>query len=214
MKKLLVGGVLAILTVSLSACGTTTKPESNAACQYKSSKAAARDVDKPAGDAPTGMVGLRLTTSAGDIDLDLDADQAPCTVNSITHLAKQGYFDNTVCHRLTNSGIFVLQCGDPTGSGSGGPGFSFADEYPVGTGEKGLYKAGTIAMANAGPDTNGSQFFLNYEDSPLPPNYTLFGTMTPESLQVVRSIAAKGTATGAGDGAPAEEVTIQKAEVK
>lgn len=203
----------------LSGCGsadseqeTPLTPTSH--CDYRPGKAAAKPVTAPGDNVPSGTVPVTFSTIAGDINLELDADRAPCTVNAITSLIKQGYYDDTVCHRLTTDGIYVLQCGDPTGSGSGGPGFSFKDEYPVGSGDKPKYSAGTIAMANAGPHTNGSQFFLNYEDSPLPPNYTLFGKMTPESLQVVRDIAKNGTATGAPDGPPAKDVRILKATVK
>ncbi len=139
--------------------------------------------------------------SAGDINVDLDAGATPCTVNSFLSLAEQGYFDGTDCHRLTTQGIWVLQCGDPTGTGSGGPGYAFDDEL---TGAE-TYPAGTLAMANAGPGTNGSQFFLVYEDSlGLPPDYTVFGTISPEGLKVVQEIGAKGTADGAPDGAPKE----------
>ena len=103
-------------------------------------------------------------------------------------LAEQGYFDDTTCHRLTTKGIFVLQCGDPTATGSGGPGYSFEDELDGS--EK--YPAGTIAMANAGPDTNGSQFFLVYEDTELPPSYTTFGTIDDAGLDVVEEVADAG----------------------
>ena len=97
-------------------------------------------------------------------------------------LATQGYFDGTICHRLTTleeSGIAVIQCGDPSGTGSGGPGYTFADET---TGDE-KYTAGVIAMANRGPDTNGSQFFIVYDDSPLPPDYTVFGSIDDASLK-------------------------------
>ncbi|QGU02734.1 Putative bifunctional phosphatase/peptidyl-prolyl cis-trans isomerase [Corynebacterium kalinowskii] len=215
MKNKVLLSSLLLSALALAGCGSDdTKSQAAGSCEYKDGRTAAKDVDKPDANPPAGTVDLKLSTSAGDITMQLNADQAPCTVGAISSLAKQGYYDNTVCHRLTTDGIFVLQCGDPSGKGSGGPGFSFADEYPAGTGEMGLYKAGTIAMANAGPNTNGSQFFLNYEDSPLPPNYTLFGAMDDKSLQVVRDIAKKGTATGSPDGPPATEVKILKAEVK
>jgi peptidyl-prolyl cis-trans isomerase B (cyclophilin B) len=127
----------------------------------------------------------------------------------MTYLAKQKYFDNTQCHRLTTSGIFVLQCGDPKGNGTGGPGFSFADEN-LPTGANGVYKAGTVAMANSGPNTNGSQFFLVYKDSPLPANYSVWGTVTG-GMDILTGIADAGVANGTGDGAPAQKVVISKA---
>lgn len=145
-----------------------------------------------------------LETSAGDIPLTLDADSAPCTVGSFVSLASQQYFDDTPCHRLTTQGIFVLQCGDPSGTGTGGPGYRFDDELDGSE----TYAAGTVAMANAGPGTNGSQFFLVYEDTDLPAAYTVFGRLSADGLAVVREIASAGTATGGGDGPPATPVTI------
>ncbi len=108
-----------------------------------------------------------------------------------------GFYDDTQCHRLVDmGGIFVLQCGDPTGTGTGGPGYRFADE----TRPEDTYPAGTVAMANAGPNTNGSQFFLVYEDSVLPPNYTVLGRMDAESTGVVARIAAEGHGGQPGGG--------------
>ncbi|QCW50762.1 peptidylprolyl isomerase [Nocardioides dongxiaopingii] len=176
-----------------------------APCTYTTGSEAARAVEPPpAAAAYTGTVEVVLETSAGDVDATLDAQAAPCTVNSFTSLASQGYYDDTPCHRLTTQGIYVLQCGDPTGTGSGGPGYSFADEL---TGSE-TYPAGTLAMANAGPNTNGSQFFVVYDETPLPPSYTVFGTIGADGLAVVQSIADRGTDDGSGDGAPAEEVTL------
>ncbi|MFJ4850204.1 MULTISPECIES: peptidylprolyl isomerase [unclassified Streptomyces] len=156
-----------------------------------------------------------LQTTCGDIALDLDAKNAPHTVNSFAFLAGKGYFDHTKCHRLTTSGIYVLQCGDPTGSGSGGPGYTIPDENLKATSvAKGTYPAGTVAMANTGqPHTGGSQFFLVYQDSPLPPTYTPFGTITADGMAVLKKIAAAGDSTGAGDGAPNATVVINKATV-
>lgn len=180
-------------------------------CSYAASGQPAVDVTPPAAgtDRPTGQVDVVLSTSAGDIPIALDGESAPCTVESFVSLAQQQYFSNTECHRLTTSGIFVLQCGDPTGTGRGGPGYRFADELDGSE----TYPAGTVAMANAGPGTNGSQFFLVYEDTQLAPDYTVFGTMSPEGLDVVKSIAAAGTAGGADDGAPATPVTISDVTV-
>ena len=180
------------------------------------------------GVSTEGTVDLTLDTSAGPIGMTLDRSVSPCTVNAIEYLAKEGYYDDTVCHRLTTEGIHVLQCGDPSGTGSGGPGFEFADEYPVDDAAENekpnaLYERGTIAMANSGPNTNGSQFFLNYGDSPLPPAYTYFGTINDEGLATLDAIAEAGIAEPEseeeammmrpGDGAPAEEVKINKASI-
>ncbi|MFC5911075.1 peptidylprolyl isomerase [Streptacidiphilus monticola] len=146
----------------------------------------------------------------GTVTLKLNAAKAPHTVNSFVFLAKQGFFDNVKCHRLTTAGIYVLQCGDPTGTGSGGPGYSFTDENlkAFGSGTQVTYPAGTVAMANSGANTNGSQFFLVYKDSPLAPSYTPFGTITG-GLDTLQAIAKKGVQGGGTDGAPAESVVMK-----
>ncbi len=156
-----------------------------------------------------------LRTSAGDIELTLDGQAAPQTVASFVSLAQGGFFDGTDCHRLTTSGIFVLQCGDPTGTGTGGPGYTFGpvENAP----EDGFFPAGTIGMARAQTtDSHGSQFFLVYEDTTLPTDtggYTVFGKIT-SGLDVVRAVADAGTADGAPDGSPATPVTIEGVETQ
>jgi peptidyl-prolyl cis-trans isomerase B (cyclophilin B) len=183
----------------------TSAPAGADGCTYTAAGEAERPVSPPSpDDEPTGEVSAVLETSAGDIPLTLDADSAPCTVGSFVSLASQQYFDDTPCHRLTTQGIFVLQCGDPSGTGTGGPGYRFDDELDGSE----TYAAGTVAMANAGPGTNGSQFFLVYEDTDLPAAYTVFGRLSADGLAVVREIASAGTATGGGDGPPATPVTI------
>ena len=146
-----------------------------------------------------------MATNQGNLGLQLDNGKAPCTVNSFASLAQQGFFNDTPCHRLTTSeSLAVLQCGDPTGAGTGGPGYQFANEYPTDQfqpddpklQEPVVYPRGTLAMANAGPGTNGSQFFLVYKDSQLPPNYTVFGTIDQTGLATLDKIAAAGTADG------------------
>ncbi len=202
---------------------------SSGACSYPSAGQATKPVKAPP-STPTqsGDVAVTMKTSAGDIALTLNADSAPCTVNSFVSLATQGYFDDTSCHRLTTaaSGIAVLQCGDPTGTSQGGPGYSFADELDsanaletdkkasaqMGSTYK-TYPAGTVAMANGGPGTNGSQFFLVYADSPLQPNYTVFGTIAPAGLTVLHQVAQAGTADGGVDGAPKTPVKISAVSV-
>ena len=158
-----------------------------------------------ASPSASGEVATTISTSIGDLAVTLDADATPCTVNSFLSLAKQGYFDGTTCHRLTTAGIFVLQCGDPTATGTGGPGYSFPDELSG----KETYEAGTLAMANAGPDTNGSQFFIVYADTQLPPAYTVFGHLDEASTKTVADAAKAGTADGGPDGAPKTPVDIK-----
>ncbi len=180
-------------------------------CVYTSSGTATKPVK---GTPPstkvntTKPVAVALATSVGEIDLSLDAVKAPCTVNSFTFLAAQKYFNATSCHRLTTSGIYVLQCGDPGGTGGGGPGYKFADENLTGA----TYPKGTVAMANAGPGTNGSQFFLVYKDTQLPPSYTPFGTIT-KGLALLDKVAKAGS-TPAGDGKPNLKVDIKTVTVK
>jgi peptidyl-prolyl cis-trans isomerase B (cyclophilin B) len=158
---------------------------------------------------------MKLATTCGDIDIALKTAAAPHTVNSFDFLASKGYFDHTKCHRLTSSGIYVLQCGDPTGTGSGGPGYTIPDENLKDKSLKdNVYPAGTVAMANTSqPNTGGSQFFLVYQDSQLPPTYTPFGTVSAEGMKILKKIAAAGESTGAGDGAPNATVVINKATV-
>ncbi|MDR1807184.1 MAG: peptidylprolyl isomerase [Propionibacteriaceae bacterium] len=177
-----------------------------ATCAYNVSGKAARPVDPPptANVPATGTVSVTLQLGQGPVTMTLDRERTPCTVNSFMSLLNQGFYTDTACHRLTTSGIFVLQCGDPTGTGTGGPGYSYADE----TYSDDTYPAGTVAMANAGPNTNGSQFFLVYQDSSLPPSYTVFGHLDAASLKVIADIAAAGESTGQGDGKPNQAVEI------
>ncbi len=190
-------------------------------CQYPASASKASKPVKPprTGKVPTepAQVSASMETNQGDIGLMLDNGKAPCTVNSFASLANQGFFKDTTCHRLTTSeSLSVLQCGDPTGQGTGGPGYQFPNEYPTNQyqpddpklAEPVLYPRGTLAMANAGPGTNGSQFFLVYKDSKLAPNYTVFGTIDETGLATLDKIAADGTADGSEDGKPKLDVKI------
>ncbi|MET0998326.1 MAG: peptidylprolyl isomerase, partial [Marmoricola sp.] len=208
-----------------SAEGAPSEPTDGAAgtCTYTADGSEpAKKVDPPQAEpAETGKVDVEVDTNVGAIKATLDAGTTPCTVNSFLSLAKQDYFDKTKCHRITTEGIFVLQCGDPTATGTGGPGYAFADELvpsdprlqpclgqtdPTTGAEVCTYTSGTLAMANSGPDTNGSQFFLVYQDSPLPAAYTAFGRMSAAGVKVVQGVAAKGIAA---DGiAPKQPVTI------
>ncbi|WP_328809763.1 peptidylprolyl isomerase [Rhodococcus sp. NBC_00294] len=189
-------------------------------CSYPAGGTAAKPANSPQTEnVPTtdDNVSVSMDTSQGPIGLSLDATKAPCTVNSFASLAGQNYYDATPCHRLTTAdSLKVLQCGDPTGAGTGGPGYQYANEFPTdqyaddpaALQSPVLYPRGTIAMANAGADTNGSQFFLVFGDSQLPPNYTVFGTIDETGLATLDKIAAAGVEGGAQDGAPALATTL------
>jgi len=171
-----------------------------------------------------GVVLLTTIGSGGGSSSDqaaAPAAEARCTVNSFTSLVSQKYYDDTVCHRLTTGeGLKVLQCGDPTGTGQGGPGYTIPDEPPTnlapaagGSGAV-VYPRGTVAMAKtAAPNSGGSQFFLVYGDSTLPPDYTVFGTVDAAGLATLDKIAAAGDdgSNGTGDGKPKTEVRIETA---
>ncbi len=191
--------VAIVVTVFLAFAGCsdanlTNEPGSvsrGVACEYPADGQPARPVDPPAtSDVPNqGSVAATVHLGDEEVHLDLDREQAPCTVNSFLSLVEQGFYDGTDCHRLVDQGIFILQCGDPTATGAGGPGYTIPDEVN----DDLTYPAGTVAMAKRPqPDTGGSQFFLVWADTPLPPEYTVFGTMDDQSTTVIASIAAQG----------------------
>ncbi|MGH3552821.1 MAG: peptidylprolyl isomerase [Mycobacterium sp.] len=191
-------------------------------CQYPPSpEPASKQVNPPkAGKVPTdpAQVSVSMVTDQGKVGLLLANNKSPCTVNSFVSLAQQKFFDETKCHRLaTSHTLSVLQCGDPKGDGTGGPGYQFGNEYPTdqykpddpALHEPVVYPRGTLAMANGGPNTNGSQFFMVYKDSQLPPEYTVFGKIQDDGLATLDKIAKGGVAGGGQDGPPATEVTIK-----
>jgi peptidyl-prolyl cis-trans isomerase B (cyclophilin B) len=186
-------------------------------CSFPASGQAAKPVTPPPGGnvSAQGTVAVTLQTGDGAIPMTLDKALAPCTVDSFVSLTKQGYFDNSTCHRITTApGLQVLQCGDPTGTGTGGPGYTIPDEvFP-----ELKYGRGILAMANTGqPNTGGSQFFMIYGDGELPPQYTAFGSIDPAGLQVIDTIAKRGSDgsldPSPGGGKPIQPVTIEKATV-
>ncbi|GAA5102222.1 peptidylprolyl isomerase [Haloechinothrix salitolerans] len=186
-------------------------------CSYeKSPEPAAKDVDRPKNGKvlARGTIDVSMETTAGPIGLTLDRSLAPCTVNSMLNLVKQDFYEGSECHRLGTRGLQMLQCGDPTGSGRGGPGYSFADE----TFPQLSYGRGLVAMANSGPDTNGSQFFLVYGEAQLEPNYTVFGTISDEGLATLDKVAKGGIGeqgpTGDGTGKPQIPVKFTKVTVQ
>jgi peptidyl-prolyl cis-trans isomerase B (cyclophilin B) len=171
-----------------------------------------------------------INTNLGPIKIDLANSKATCTVNSFVHLASTDFWNDTQCHRMSNTdGLYMLQCGDPTAKasqtlscssatlGTGGPGYEFASENLPTAGSSGsvTYKAGTVAMANSGGATNGSQFFLVFKDTTLGPDYTPFGTIT-SGLDILQNVAKAGTSctfAGAGGGVPKEKVIINSVSI-
>jgi peptidyl-prolyl cis-trans isomerase B (cyclophilin B) len=183
-------------------------------CTYTPNPPAARKVGVPSAKPDfKATYQATINTNRGAIVIDLLNSKATCTVNSFVFLAQKGFFNNTICPRLVTSGIFVLQCGDPTGTGTGGPGYEFESENLTGA----QYTAGTLAMANSGTsNSNGSQFFIVYKNTPLPPSYTPFGEVT-SGLNILTAVAKAGVKpplNPAGGGHPKESVTIKSITIK
>ncbi|MDO8646604.1 MAG: peptidylprolyl isomerase [Candidatus Planktophila sp.] len=153
-----------------------------------------------------------LNTNCGTIVITTVGNKAPWTLTEMSTLAKAGYFDGSLCHRLTTAGIYVLQCGDPTATGTGGPGFTYPDEN-LPANALNNYPAGTVAMANSGPGTNGSQFFLVFADTTLGPDYTIWGKIT-KGLEIVQAIAKAGVKGGGSDGTPNTKIALTKVRVR
>lgn len=223
MLKRLLGVLTALLALTvLVSCGdddskdegsNDDKASGETSCDFPSDgQQPAREVNPPpAKPEVSGKIEKTIATNVGDLKITLDADAAPCTVQSFVSLADQGYFDDTVCHRLVPEGIFVLQCGDPAATGdsqtdgTGGPGYTIPDEV---TGDE-KYTAGTVAMGRLPnvENSGGSQFFIVYETNEgLTPEYTIFGQIDEAGVDVVRKVAEKGLA--ANGVAPKEKVTI------
>jgi len=222
--------VVALFVFLASKVGGSPAASPAASSAPTTAAAAAKTVPgcSPAPPAPKSVTSMKLpdkataagktfeaviTTNCGDITLDLDGAKAPQTVASFVALAKGGYWADSPCHRLTTSGIYVLQCGDPLGGTGPGPGYTFGIENAP---ADGAYPKGTIAMARTSdPNSNGGQFFLVYKDTALPTEgggYSIFGTVTA-GMDIVEKIAAAGVSGGAGDGAPAAPISILKVAV-
>ena len=199
-----------------ASASASPSPSGAGACRYTpTSEKAAKDVGIPTYEQTTAKrpFSATLRTNRGDIVVEMASAEAPCTTNSFRHLATERYYDSTSCHRLTTQNLFVLQCGDPTATGGGGPGYQFGVENAP---ADGTYPAGTVAMARTSdPNTNGSQFFIVYRETQLPTEgggYTVFGRVT-EGLDVVEQVAEAGVEGGAGDGKPAQSVEIESVEI-
>jgi peptidyl-prolyl cis-trans isomerase B (cyclophilin B) len=210
-------GVGVLLTLRADQADTlaateTADPSLTAAgpCQYVDNApdpSVVTDVGRPPSDpGDLGPLTAVLTLDGREVTVALNSAAAACTVNSWQFLAGQDYFDDTTCHRLTTSQTLgVLQCGDPSGTGRGGPGYSFGEENIDGA----TYPAGTVAMANTGePASTGSQFFLVHADSELPAQYTVVGSIV-DGLEAVQQIAAEGTVDATTDGQPAAPAVLE-----
>ncbi|MET7283272.1 peptidylprolyl isomerase [Kribbella sp. NPDC005582] len=217
--------VAGLLTVTPAQAAPTTGTSGPCGYTKTPDEPPARPVSLPPDPAHTpdkGVVKVVVATNQGPMLLSLDRAKAPCTVQSFLHLAKSRFYDFTTCHRLTlYPTLKVLQCGDPSGTGEGGPGYSYKDELPTDlpnwpgdtTGTRKVYARGTLAMANAGPNTNGSQFFLVFADSRLRPDYTVFGSVDRLGLKTLDKVAAAGTVISADnpdnlDGPPVRKTDI------
>jgi len=218
VKRLLVAVIAISVLASPSAIaepkGKAAKNVKVAAIKCGPTKAAGhapKDV-APAQKLPKKLARtFTFETNCGNIVVTTVGAKAPITITQLSTLAKRGYFDNSLCHRLTTQGLYVLQCGDPTATGSGGPNSTYGDEnLPTATANN--YPAGTVAMANSGPGTNGSQFFLVFADTTLGANYTIWGTIT-EGLDIVKAIAKAGVKGGGADGPPKQTIAINRVTV-
>ena len=211
---------------TVSASPTPTAALVNGKCVYTASGTAARKVKlPPAKPDIKAKYQATMATNRGNIVISMLNFAAPCTVNSFVSLADQSYFNKTQCHRLTTANIYVLQCGDPLGTGQGGPGYVFPNENLNGlklstcqgsTEKCATFPAGTVAMANTGAnDTNGSQFFLVYKTTVLPDGYTPFGTIV-SGLNIIQNVAKAGSdnSSGPGDGHPKEAVNVSSMTIK
>ena len=225
MKRMIVAGLaLSALTASTlivapSAFAVDTKNKTVKSAKVPAIKCAPTKAvgHTPPSVAPADKVLKRIprtftfVTNCGNIVVTTVGAKAPITLTQLSTLARGGYFNNSLCHRLTTQGLYVLQCGDPTATGGGGPNFTYRDENLPAEGLNN-YPAGTVAMANSGPGTNGSQFFLVFADTTLGANYTIWGTVT-QGLEIVKAIAKAGVKGGGADGAPSQQIEIKRVTV-
>jgi peptidyl-prolyl cis-trans isomerase B (cyclophilin B) len=198
--------LMSATAVMVGGCGSSATPTATGSAAPPGPSESASPVSPSGGSAAKQIT---FTINGVPVVVRTDPKAAPRTVASMTELAGDQYFDGTICHRVVTKGILVLQCGDPTGTGTGGPGYTVPEENLPGA-TKANYPQGTVAMANAGSGTTGSQFFIVYKDTTLPPNYTIWGDVT-SGLDQVQAIAAQSAKAGVSDGAPAQPVTIETA---
>ncbi|WNV89248.1 peptidylprolyl isomerase [Umezawaea sp. Da 62-37] len=219
MRKPLLVIVSVVLLASGCATSVTGRPVAGPApapeagqCKYgdDNSPGAAKPFGKPGADPDTGVSTIALNTNKGALTIQLDPTQGICSVQSVRFLVAKKFYDGSTCHRLTtNPSLGVLQCGDPTGTGTGTPGYQFDDKLPA----RGAYQRGVVAMANAGPGTNGSQFFIVHGSAQIDPDYPVVGKVTA-GMEIVDQIVAGGVKGGSQDGQPATPLSITTATGK
>lgn len=214
-KAISIAAVFFIFSLIFSplASAAPTKAPTPINCKVTKAKGhTAKNITPPEVKGPFKNKSFIFTTNCGDVVIEADGKNAPVTVFALSALANSGFFDQSLCHRLTTNNIYVLQCGDPTATGSGGPNFSYRDENLPANNENN-YPAGVVAMANSGPSTNGSQFFIVYEDTSLPPSYTIWGKVT-KGLEIIQAIAKDGVVGDKTDGTPKQKIAIEKVRVR
>ena len=195
------------------AVAAPTKKPAPVICKPTNAKAhTVKNITPPEVKPPFKNRTFTFTTNCGEIVIQANGKGAPITVTALAALANGGFYNKTFCHRLVTDDIYVLQCGDPTGTGRGGPNFTYrAENLPQAV--EANYPAGTVAMANNGANTNGSQFFIVYEDTSMNPNYTIWGRVT-KGLEIVKAIAKEGVVDGTSEGLPKQMIAIERVRVR
>lgn len=195
------------------AVAAPTKKPAPVICKPTNAKAhTVKNITPPEVKPPFKNRTFTFTTNCGDIVIQANGKGAPITVTALAALANGGFYNKTFCHRLVTDEIYVLQCGDPTGTGRGGPNFTYRDEN-LPQAVEANYPAGTVAMANNGANTNGSQFFIVYEDTSMNPNYTIWGRVI-KGLEIVKAIAKEGVVDGTSVGMPKQMIAIERVRVR
>jgi len=215
VKVIATSTLLTICAIYFPAIATAapTKKPTPVICKPTTAKAhTVKNIIPPEVKSPFKNRTFTFTTNCGEIVIQANGKSAPITVTALAALANGGFYNKTLCHRLTTNIIYVLQCGDPTGTGMGKPNFSYRDEN-LPQAVQTNYPAGTVAMANSGANTNGSQFFIVYEDTSMDPDYTIWGRVT-KGLEIVRAIAEAGVADGSTNGMPKQTIAIERVRVR
>ena len=215
VKTLAISTILTICSLYFPtvAVAAPTKKPAPVICKPTNAKAhTVKNITPPEVKPPFKNRTFTFTTNCGDIVIQANGKGAPITVTALAALANGGFYNKTFCHRLVTDEIYVLQCGDPTGTGRGGPNFTYRDEN-LPQAVEANYPAGTVAMANSGANTNGSQFFIVYEDTSMNPNYTIWGRVI-KGLEIVRAIAKEGVVDGTSVGMPKQMIAIEKVRVR